>query len=54
MRYLIVTAEKEVFTLNELTDDVLDRAESDLLTIVDTEDEVYFDHGEWVDYYEYD
>tara|TARA_B100002049_G_scaffold180623_1_gene137538 strand:- start:1658 stop:1822 length:165 start_codon:yes stop_codon:yes gene_type:complete len=49
MKYLITTAENEIYYTNELTDDIVELSESDLVIIVDVAEELYLCEGSWVE-----
>ena len=53
MNYLIVTSEGECYKADRLTDDVLERAYSGMLNIIDIFERSYFSDGEWVDLTEF-
>lgn len=49
MKFLIITAENEIYYTNELSEDVIDMSESNLLLIVDVNEELYLSDGGWVE-----
>jgi len=52
--FLIITVEKEVYYVHEVSDELFVKADNSLLTIISPEEMLYYRDSEWIEYTEYD